>query len=65
MPIEIKELIVKGTVESEDASQQVDVVELIDTKLANAPSKCGLDKGNLIEECVQAVLQELRKQSDY
>lgn len=66
MPIEIKELIVKGTVEAEKKGESVDVVRLIDDKLAEVPkAKQSIDRANLIEECVQEVLEEIRKQLDY
>jgi len=66
MPIEIKELIVKGTVESENKKESVDVIKLIDEKLAKVPkAECSLDKASLIEECVQEVIEEIRKQLDY
>lgn len=66
MPLEIKELIVKGTVESEQKQESVDVVKLIDEKLSSmAKPKCSLNKSSLIDECVQEVLSEIRKQLDY
>ena len=66
MPIEIKELIVKGTVESENKKESVDVIKLIDEKLAKVPkAEYSLDKASLIEECVQEVIEEIRKQLDY
>jgi len=66
MPIEIKELIVKGTVDGEKKGENFDVVKLIEEKLAKVPKlKFGIDKVSLIDECVQEVLEEIRKQSDY
>ncbi|MDC1012495.1 DUF5908 family protein [Flavobacteriaceae bacterium] len=66
MPIEIKELIVKGTVDGEKKGENIDVVKLIEEKLAKVPKlKFGIDKVSLIDECVQEVLEEIRKQSDY
>jgi|TARA_X000000950_G_scaffold9085_3_gene10003 hypothetical protein len=66
MPIEIKELIVKGTVDGEKKDENIDVVKLIEDKLAKMPKlKCGIDKVSLIDECVQEVLEEIRKQLDY
>ena len=41
MPLEIKELIVKGTVESDNKTSNVDVVKLIDEKLSEKqPQNC-------------------------
>jgi hypothetical protein len=37
MPIEIKELIVKGTVDGEKKGENIDVVKLIEDKLAKMP----------------------------
>ncbi len=66
MPIEIKELIVKGTVDGEKKGENIDVVKLIEEKLAKVPKlKFGIDKVSLIDECVQEVLEEIRKQLDY
>ena len=66
MPIEIKELIVKGTVDGEKKGENIDVVKLIEDKLAKMPKlKYGIDKVSLIDECVQEVLEEIRKQLDY
>jgi hypothetical protein len=66
MPLEIKELIVKGTVESEQKHQNVNVVKLIDEKLSKMPKpQCSLNKNSLIEDCVHEVLSEIRKQLDY
>ena len=66
MPLEIKELIVKGTVESEQKQENIDVVKLIDEKLESMPKpQCSLNKSSLIDECVQEVLSEIRKQLDY
>ena len=66
MPIEIKELIVKGTVEAEKKGESVDVVKLINDKLAEFPKpQQSIDRASLIEECVQEVLEEIRKQLDY
>lgn len=66
MPLEIKELIVKGTVDSEENQENVDVVKLIDEKLSEMSiPQCSLNKPSLIEECVQEVLSEIRKQLDY
>ncbi|MDA7797542.1 DUF5908 family protein [Flavobacteriaceae bacterium] len=66
MPLEIKELIVKGTVDSEENQENVDVVKLIDEKLSEMSiPQCSLNKPSFIEECVQEVLSEIRKQLDY
>jgi len=66
MPIEIKELIVKGTVDSEKNQENVDVVKIIDEKLsAMSIPQCSLNKSSLIEECVKEVMSEIRKQLDY
>ena len=66
MPIEIKELVVKGTVDSDQKEENIDVVKLIDEKLASmSQPQCSLNKVSLIEGCVQEVLIEIRKQLDY
>ncbi|MDG1652959.1 MAG: DUF5908 family protein [Flavobacteriaceae bacterium] len=66
MPIEIKELVVKGTIESEQKEKSIDIVKLIDEKISDMPKpQCGLNKSSLIDECVQEVLSEIRKQLDY
>jgi len=66
MPLEIKELIVKGTVDTDAKEDRIDIIKLIDEKLANLPpAQCSLNKSSLIEECVQEVLYEIRKQLDY
>ena len=66
MPLEIKELIVKGTVESEQKQENIDVVKLIDEKLASMPKpQCSLNKSSLIDECVQEVLREIGNKLDY
>jgi|TARA_B110000977_G_C11091728_1_gene497186 hypothetical protein len=64
MPIEIKELIVKGTVQSKK-EKKVDIIKIIDEKLGNTSSESNSNQKNLIEQCVQEVLLELKKQSDY
>ena len=65
MPIEIKELIVKGTVESDNKKSDVDVVKLIDEKLSEKQPQNNIDRKSIIEECVREVLTEIRKQLDY
>jgi|TARA_Y100000996_G_scaffold358919_1_gene300771 hypothetical protein len=66
MPIEIKELIVKGTVEEAKKKGNTDITKIIQEKIAEIPPpQCSLNKTSLIEECVQEVLEELRKQLDY
>ncbi|WP_366519390.1 DUF5908 family protein, partial [uncultured Dokdonia sp.] len=51
MPIEIKELVVKGTVDSDLQEENIDVVKLIDEKLASmSQPQCSLNKSSLIEE---------------
>ena len=38
----------------------------IDEKISDMPKpQCGLNKSSLIDECVQEVLSEIRKQLDY
>ena len=64
MPIDIKELIVKGTVQSKK-EKKVDIIKIIDEKLGNTSSESNSNQKNLIEQCVQEVLLELKKQSDY
>jgi hypothetical protein len=64
MPIEIKELIVKGTVQSKK-EKKVDIIKIIDEKLGNTSSESNSNQKNLIDQCVQEVLLELKKQSDY
>ena len=64
MLIEIKELIVKGTVQSKK-EKKVDIIKIIDEKLGNTSSESNSNQKNLIEQCVQEVLLELKKQSDY
>jgi hypothetical protein len=65
MPLEIKELIVKGTVESDNKKSDVDVVKLIDEKLSEKQPQNNIDRKSIIEECVREVLTEIRKQLDY
>jgi hypothetical protein len=65
MPLEIKELIVKGTVESDNKKSNVDVVKLIDEKLSEKQPQNNIDRKSIIEECVREVLTEIRKQLDY
>ena len=65
MPLEIKELIVKGTVESDNKKSDVDVVKLIDEKLSEKQPQNNIDRKTIIEECVREVLIEIRKQLDY
>jgi len=65
MPLEIKELIVKGTVESENKTSNVDIVKLIDEKLSERQPQNNIDRKSIIEECVREVLNEIRKQLDY
>ena len=65
MPLEIKELIVKGTVESDNKKSDVDVVKLIDEKLSGKQPQNNIDRKSIIEECVREVLTEIRKQLDY
>lgn len=65
MPLEIKELIVKGTVESDNKTSNVDIVKLIDEKLSEKQPQNNIDRKSIIEECVQEVLTEIRKQLDY
>ena len=66
MPIEIKELIVKGTVDEFKNKGTSEISKIIQDKISeiSAP-QCNLNKTSLIEECVQEVLEELRKQLDY
>lgn len=66
MPIEIKELIVKGTVDELKNKGTSEISKIIQDKISeiSAP-QCNLNKTSLIEECVQEVLEELRKQLDY
>ena len=66
MPIEIKELIVKGTVDELKNKGTSEISKIIQDKISeiSAP-QCNLNKASLIEECVQEVLEELRKQLDY
>ena len=65
MPLEIKELIVKGTVESDNKINNVDVVKLIDEKLSEKQPQTNFDRKSIIDECVREVLAEIRKQLDY
>tara|TARA_B100001093_G_scaffold26848_1_gene23548 strand:+ start:522 stop:719 length:198 start_codon:yes stop_codon:yes gene_type:complete len=65
MPLEIKELIVKGTVESDNKTSNVDIVKLIDKKLSEKQPQNNIDRKTIIEECVREVLIEIRKQLDY
>ena len=65
MPLEIKELIVKGTVESDNKTGNVDIVKLIDEKLSEKQPQNNIDRKSIIEECVREVLTEIRKQLDY
>ena len=65
MPLEIKELIVKGTVESDNKTSNVDIVKLIDEKLSEKQPQNNIDRKSIIEECVREVLAEIRKQLDY
>ena len=65
MPLEIKELIVKGTVESDNKTGNVDIVKLIDKKLSEKQPQNNIDRKSIIEECVREVLTEIRKQLDY
>jgi hypothetical protein len=65
MPLEIKELIVKGTVESDNKTGNVDIVKLIDKKLSEKQPQNNIDRKTIIEECVREVLIEIRKQLDY
>jgi len=65
MPLEIKEIIVKGTVESDNKKNNVDVVKLIDEKLSEKQPQNNIDRKSIIEECVREVLTEIRKQLDY
>tara|TARA_B100001057_G_C22171146_1_gene689482 strand:+ start:195 stop:392 length:198 start_codon:yes stop_codon:yes gene_type:complete len=65
MPLEIKELIVKGTVESENKTSNVDIVKLIDEKLSERQPQNNIDRKSIIEDCVREVLNEIRKQLDY
>ncbi|MDG2108495.1 MAG: DUF5908 family protein [Flavobacteriaceae bacterium] len=65
MPLEIKELIVKGTVESDNKTSNVDIVKLIDEKLSEKQPQNNIDRKSIIEECVREVLTEIRKQLDY
>ena len=66
MPIEIKELIVKGTVDELKNKGTSEISKIIQDKISeiSAP-QCNLNKTSLIEECVQEVLEELRKQLGY
>tara|TARA_S200000501_G_C20436001_1_gene574438 strand:- start:227 stop:424 length:198 start_codon:yes stop_codon:yes gene_type:complete len=65
MPLEIKELIIKGTVESDNKTSNVDIVKLIDEKLSEKQPQNNIDRKSIIEECVLEVLTEIRKQLDY
>ena len=66
MPIEIKELIVKGTVDELKNKSTTEISKIIQDKISEIPvPQCNLNKTSLIEECVQEVLEELRKQLDY
>ncbi|MAC92315.1 MAG: hypothetical protein CMC01_01170 [Flavobacteriaceae bacterium] len=65
MPLEIKELIVKGIVESDNKTSKVDIVKLIDEKLSEKQPQNKIDRKSIIEECVREVLTEIRKQLDY
>lgn len=66
MPIEIKELIVKGTVDELKNKGTSEISKIIQDKISEiSPPQCNLNKTSLIEECVQEVLEELRKQLDY
>lgn len=65
MPLEIKELIVKGTVESDNKINNVDVIKLIDEKLSEKQPQNNFDRKSIIDECVREVLTEIRKQLDY
>jgi len=65
MPLEIKELIVKGTVETDNKINNVDVVKLIDEKLSEKQPQTNFDRKSIIDECVREVLAEIRKQLDY
>ena len=65
MPLEIKELIVKGTVESDNKINNVDVIKLIDEKLSEKQPQTNFDRKSIIDECVREVLAEIRKQLDY
>lgn len=65
MPIEIKELIITGKV-SDDDSSEVDVVKLIEEKFSSQqPTMSVIEKNQLITECVEKVLWEIRNKSDY
>jgi hypothetical protein len=44
MPLEIKELIVKGTVESDNKTGNVDIVKLIDKKLSEKQPQNNIDR---------------------
>ena len=50
MPLEIKELIVKGTVESDNKKSNVDLVKLIDEKLSEKQPQNNFDRKSIIEE---------------
>ena len=65
MPLEIKELIVKGTVESDNKINNIDVIKLIDEKLSEKQPQTNFDRKSIIDECVREVLAEIRKQLDY
>ena len=66
MPIEIKELIVKGTVDELKNKSTTEISKIIQDKISEIPApQCNLNKTSLIEECVQEGLEELRKQLDY
>ena len=65
MPLEIKELIVKGTVETDNKINNVDVIKLIDEKLSEKQPQTNFDRKSIIDECVREVLAEIRKQLDY
>jgi hypothetical protein len=66
MPIRIRELIIKGTVDKKSgATKSVDVVDLINTKINDSPPRCNLDRPSFVEDCVKEVLHRLRQELDY
>jgi hypothetical protein len=66
MPIQIRELIIKGTVDKKAGqTQNVDVVDLINNKIKESPPRCNLDRPSFVEDCVKEVLHRLRRELDY
>tara|TARA_B110000967_G_C18724400_1_gene479334 strand:+ start:656 stop:862 length:207 start_codon:yes stop_codon:yes gene_type:complete len=68
MAVEIKELIIQGTVKGTKKATDHDIIGIVKSQISKNSSGSGLketDKRQLVDECVAAVLKELESKLDY